>query len=543
MADTDLQERLRSHAQAFDGLLSLIPAKMYYGEDKSDQWKMKKQTKEQAKAAKRGKLDPDSELNRNAKEVMDERARNKRKLQDMEESSTEDSDVDIEIPGVEKEKPLEGLKKRVVKEDAEAEESAPKKQKLSEEDDEAAPTAEEVTDETPAEKPLSKKEQEKEAKRLAKLAKQEKKKAKLEAKLGKGGKTEKKDDTAEEVKPSTEADEDDENDDMAPIDVSGLVTKEDEGESQESAQSSVFDSRDKTGSAEPASANTSISSAIPPSEKPKFKLPADTTVLRERLAAKIEQLRAARKVEKDDEGKPIRTRQELIEMRREKEAKRKAHKREQRQKQREEEDRKRSEAIASSRNSPLSMLSPTFGGEKKKDDVDTNFAFGRLAFSDGVQLSRDAAFVKSDGAKKKGPMDAKSKLAKLEAQKKRLETLPEDKRKEILEKETWLAARKRAEGEKVHDDEHLLKKAVKRKEKAKSKSANEWRERKEGVAKAQYDRSKKREENIKKKQDEKKARKMGIKVKSGKGGKGGGKGASKGKSRPGFEGGFGGKKK
>lgn len=29
------QDRLRSHAQAFDGLLSLIPAKYYYGEDAS----------------------------------------------------------------------------------------------------------------------------------------------------------------------------------------------------------------------------------------------------------------------------------------------------------------------------------------------------------------------------------------------------------------------------------------------------------------------------------------------------------------------------
>lgn len=29
------QERLRSHAQAFDGLLSLIPAKYYYGDDNS----------------------------------------------------------------------------------------------------------------------------------------------------------------------------------------------------------------------------------------------------------------------------------------------------------------------------------------------------------------------------------------------------------------------------------------------------------------------------------------------------------------------------
>lgn len=30
-----LQERLRDHAKAFDGLLSLIPSKMYYGEDTS----------------------------------------------------------------------------------------------------------------------------------------------------------------------------------------------------------------------------------------------------------------------------------------------------------------------------------------------------------------------------------------------------------------------------------------------------------------------------------------------------------------------------
>ena len=30
-----LQERLKEHARAFDGLLSIIPAKYYYGEDTS----------------------------------------------------------------------------------------------------------------------------------------------------------------------------------------------------------------------------------------------------------------------------------------------------------------------------------------------------------------------------------------------------------------------------------------------------------------------------------------------------------------------------
>merc|ERR1711939_176119 len=35
----ELEERLQKHARNFDGLLSLIPAKLYYGEDVSDQWK------------------------------------------------------------------------------------------------------------------------------------------------------------------------------------------------------------------------------------------------------------------------------------------------------------------------------------------------------------------------------------------------------------------------------------------------------------------------------------------------------------------------
>lgn len=34
-ADRELQERLKSHARAFEGLMSLIPAKDYYGKDES----------------------------------------------------------------------------------------------------------------------------------------------------------------------------------------------------------------------------------------------------------------------------------------------------------------------------------------------------------------------------------------------------------------------------------------------------------------------------------------------------------------------------
>ncbi|KAK3319824.1 surfeit locus protein 6-domain-containing protein [Cercophora scortea] len=537
MADSSLQERLRGHAKAFDGLLSLIPAKMYYGEDVSDQWKKKKQTKEEAKAAKRGKLDPDSELNRTAKDVLDERARNKRKLKELEaddESDASSEADDEEIEGIEKEKPGEGLKKK-----APEAESTPKKLKLSED---AAVPATPATPAAPASEKKQAKEEKKLAKKLQKAEAREAKKAKVEktttnsdavegeqaASKPPNPKTPKKETPAKpaaKVEAEVEADAD-----MAPIDVSGL---NDESASADSTPNSpVFDSEagTKNASVEPASTTTSVSSTIPPSEKPRhITVPADTTKLRERLSAKIDALRAARKVELVD-GTPIRTREDLLEQRRYKQTQRKAHKREMRQLAKEQEDKKREEALSSVRNSPREILSPMAAVE---DSTPNNFSFGRLAFGDGVQMSHDLSYEKSTAAKKKGPSDPKTALLKFENQKKRLEALDDDKRKEVLEKETWLAARRRAEGEKVLDDESLLKKAVKRKEKSKKKSEREWKDRAKAVEDGIKGRQHKREENIRKRKEEKGGK--GKKKKSGV--------ATKSKSRPGFEGGgFGGGK-
>ncbi|ROW00282.1 hypothetical protein VSDG_03494 [Cytospora chrysosperma] len=485
MTDTSLKDRLRNHSEAFDSLLSLIPAKLYYGEEQSDQWQRKKQTKEQARAAKRNKLDPDSALNRSAKEVLDERARNKRKAQEMEQSDEEESnqddneeedddqEVEEDVEGINREKPLEGLKKRTPAEDVPS-----KKVKLSE------PGAD---DEAKAEK-LS-------AHQQKKLLKQQKKAEK---------KAEKK--KTKDVNRSASS-------------------------SFSVPASPTFDTNDADKqSAEQASTTTSIASEAAPTEKSKkIKVPSDTTELRARLAAKIAALRAARKAD-GPEGTPIRTRQELIESRRKKLAERKAHKKELRIKAKEAEDKKREEALASARNSP--MLS--FGSPEHES---LNFAFGRVAFADGTAMSHDLSYIKDKAGKKKGPQDPKSALAKLEAQKKRLEGMDADKRKEVLEKETWLAARKKAEGEKVRNDEGLLKKAVKRKEKVKKKSEKEWKDRISGVQFGQKQRQQKREDNIQKRKDTKAAGKAGKKK---------GKGPTKKKAggRPGFEGGgFGGGKR
>ncbi|KAJ4423262.1 hypothetical protein N0V82_002123 [Gnomoniopsis sp. IMI 355080] len=551
MADTSLKDRLRDHSEAFDSLLSLIPAKLYYGEeDKGDnQWQRKKQTKEQARAAKRSKLDPDSALNRNAKEVLDERARNKRKAQELEESEDEegqdddnDDEESVVVDGIEKELPGQGLKKRRATEDG----PTNKKAKVSESnpEQEMETAAEQVS--AHQQKKLAKLQKKAEKKAEKKANKSEKPVKKSKHGMDQGG-VEALEDTKlaqpeDDLVLSKESDEEGQktykSKDLLPIDVSGLADDEDANHTSQSSTpaSPTFDSTTENLAAEPTSTTTSIASDVAPTtERPfssskKLKVPSDTTELRARLAAKISALRAARKADGPD-GTPIRTRQELIESRRQKQIKSKAHKKELWQKQKAEEDKKREEALASARNSPMLSF-----GSPGSPEQENNFSFGRVAFTDGTQMSQDLSYIKDKSGKKKGNSDPKGALAKLEAQKKRLANLDADKRKEVLEKETWLAARKRAEGEKVRNDESLLKKAVKRKERTKKKSEKEWNDRLDGVKYAQKQRAQKREANIRQRKEQKQA---------GKGGKKGkGKGPTKKKARPGFEGGgFGGKRK
>ncbi|KAM9906982.1 hypothetical protein OXX69_006596, partial [Metschnikowia pulcherrima] len=83
-----LEERLKTHSTAFDGLLSLIPAKYYYDDATQDQWQKKKKAKKEASENRLAKLDPESgntadSYNTNgasAKDIMDKIAQSAKKV-------------------------------------------------------------------------------------------------------------------------------------------------------------------------------------------------------------------------------------------------------------------------------------------------------------------------------------------------------------------------------------------------------------------------------------------------------------------------------
>ncbi|EPZ33051.1 Surfeit locus 6 domain-containing protein [Rozella allomycis CSF55] len=111
--------------------------------------------------------------------------------------------------------------------------------------------------------------------------------------------------------------------------------------------------------------------------------------------------------------------------------------------------------------------------------------------------------------KKKKNVDPLTALRRLEKEKEKLSSMDPEQLAGVKEKQQWQKAMQKINGEKVKDDEALLKKAIKRKEKQKEKSSKLWKERKELVEKQIADRQKKRQDNIQKKINDRKDRKRG----------------------------------
>jgi hypothetical protein len=492
------------------------------------QWqKKKKQTTEERQAAKRAKLDPAS--HKSAQDVLDENARKrKRELEgeadDDAVSEAPSSDLDMDIV---KETPLEGIKK-------------PKKQKTKK-GAEAEP--EEVVKEgrtlTKAEIKAEKKKEKKKEKLAAKKKQGEARKAsQAEFKEGLTAPKETKKTKQDVVEDDVEEEQDNESDDgledpedrIEALDVSGLVDVEEEGQSTVPTTTA----NSNTSAVSDASSSTSVPEEVPAkkdAKKEKKPLQIDEKSqeeFRARLNAKLEAMRAARKADGPD-GRPAKNRAELIEARRKKEAARQLAKKSARQDAKEDEARKAAEEqlarIRGGSGSP--SIFPARSPEHER-----NFNFGKVAWEDGQELEGGLSkFLES--RKKKGKSDTKTALEAAQKKQARINSYDEEKRKDIQEKDLWLNAKKRAQGEKVFDDVNLLKKSLKRQQKQKDKSKQEWKERLTNVAEGKERKQKKREENLKARRDSKgvKSKKKGTPKKGGK----------KPAKRPGFEGTFKGK--
>ena len=558
------QERLKSHAESFNGLLSLIPAKYYYGEDTSvchvlvllalshsaanpmsyfqDQWQRKKQTKDQARAAKLAKLDPDNA--KSAKDVLDEQAASDRKRK------REEDEDGLEVEGIEPETPIMASTKKG---------KQSKKQKREENGASISPSQSKSKASGVNSNSQFDPETEKKAKAEKRREKKERKKAKDEAKAAKiRAKKERKAQEAALVEDSKDAagvrdasGEEEEAEEheghVADIEMEDLVddSKNDASSTAtpSTARSPAFDtSATHSGSSSISSITAPTADDLRPQKLNVSNAPKETSQipkpnpeeLKARLTQRIEALRRSRHADGLN-GAPARTRQELIESRRQKEEARRAHKKALRLKAKEAERLAQAETIA--RGSPLlsnsPLLSPGSPLTPSSSDLTTSFSFNRIAFPSSTANTNAHATptlttILTPKTKPKGPSDPHTALLSAQKRESHLSSLSESQRADISEKETWLNARKRAHGERIRDDTSLLKKTLKRKEKAKKKSEKEWGERIEGVKKGQEIRQKKREGNLKKRREEK-----------GKGGGGKGKGKKAGgKKRPGFEGSF-----
>lgn len=167
---------------------------------------------------------------------------------------------------------------------------------------------------------------------------------------------------------------------------------------------------------------------------------------------------------------------ELLEVRREQ----RAAMREKRRKETRERIRKEQEARKTSAKASSTDKNPahTKGNVSKPQllvpDVSHSNKFANVAFSTVKDPSSSKSSAKDSYKSLKGSSDPKQALLQLQAKKAKFESLPEDKKKEIAERERWMKAEARMEGVKVRDDESRLKKAVKRKDKEKMKTKQEW---------------------------------------------------------------------
>lgn len=407
-----LEERLRANSNAFDGLLSLIPAKYYYDEKTQDQWKAKKKSKMQVKEDKLKKLDPEQQNDETgtALDVLKKR---------------EKSAKPVKLPG----QALKNIQTTVTSKD----------------DNEEEAEAEEEEEEVEA-----------------------------------------------QVEESEDVSEND----------SINIIFDDEG-NEVDLHSSNQANRDKDDNGGEGTDEDKDDNRKDTSEnEAKLQKQKNLELLRAKLQAKIQSMRNKRKAPGTNvDGAPISREAILLQRKRKQELKQ----------QRKLQDLENSDSNSESdtddehdldiENGPMAKkLKKDTKNKDENEDINADgVMYQSIMFNDGVRTTSDLQRLrKSSQGKKRGPSkhDYKAQLKILEQRKQKLQSKDELEQIKTIEKNKWQKAMLQAEGVKLKDDEKLIKKAIKRKEAKKRKSAIEWNERKRAVEANKQERAKRREENL-----------------------------------------------
>ncbi|WBW71930.1 ribosome biogenesis protein Rrp14 [Schizosaccharomyces osmophilus] len=219
--------------------------------------------------------------------------------------------------------------------------------------------------------------------------------------------------------------------------------------------------------------------------------------LQKKLHEKLDKFRSQRKLPKDTDRKT------LVQIRKEKAEQRAQAKKGAKAAARVTEQRKGTKPDAASEDKELGSLEHAVNPTTGTPDI----TYGTLLL--GQDKFTNGELKKS--SKRKGPTDVYGAMKHLEAKRARVEQYDEEKKKKIEESDTWHRVLLQAEGKKLQDNEKLLKKTMKRKEKEKKTSSMAWLERNKAVHQTMAQRQKKREENLQKRRDSKKSNKKSAK--------------------------------
>ncbi|QSL64486.1 hypothetical protein MERGE_001787 [Pneumocystis wakefieldiae] len=208
---------------------------------------------------------------------------------------------------------------------------------------------------------------------------------------------------------------------------------------------------------------------------------ADIFDLRLKLASRIEQLRANRKMSRNGIDSSAKNRDSILETRKKKNRDQKKISTKIKQK----------KALNDAQKQRNMYDGPSENNNISNKSEETSLMYGKIAFESDIENKHES------GQKKRNSMDLVGAVRHLEAKKQRLSQLSDEKKKEVMISDAWEKAFLKSQGEKVKDNEALLKKSLKWKERRKKKSTKAWNERHMQLLKTKQLRQKKREENIK----------------------------------------------